>query len=81
MKHAGTVFFKKYNEGDDFCNIFMPNDTLLILVKIPPYFQFINYVLGTSGPLLVHYATAVRGHAQAEGHLKSPELIHPIVGR
>ena len=29
----GTVFLK-YNEGDYFCNIFMPNDTFLILVKI-----------------------------------------------
>jgi hypothetical protein len=31
----GTVFLK-YNEGDDFCNILMPNDTFLILVKIQP---------------------------------------------
>ena len=35
MKHAGTVFLK-YNEGDDFCNILMPNDTFLIIVKIQP---------------------------------------------
>jgi hypothetical protein len=28
--------FLKYNEGDDFCNILMPNDTFLILVKIQP---------------------------------------------
>ena len=31
----GTVFLK-YNEGDDFCNILMSNDTVLILVKILP---------------------------------------------
>jgi hypothetical protein len=31
----GTVFLK-YNEGDNFCNILMPNDTFLILVKIQP---------------------------------------------
>ena len=29
----GTVFLK-YNEGDNFCNILIPNDTFLILVKI-----------------------------------------------
>ena len=28
----GTVFLK-YNEGDDLCNICIPNDTFLILVK------------------------------------------------
>ena len=28
----GTVFLK-YNEGDELCNILMPNDTFLILVK------------------------------------------------
>jgi hypothetical protein len=31
----GTVFLK-CNEGDEFCNILMPNDTFLILVKIHP---------------------------------------------
>ena len=31
----GTVFLK-YDEEDDFCNILMPNDTFLILVKIQP---------------------------------------------
>jgi hypothetical protein len=31
----GTVFLK-YNEGDAFCNILMPNDIFLILVKIQP---------------------------------------------
>jgi hypothetical protein len=31
----GTVFLK-YNEKDDFCNICMPNDTFLILVKTQP---------------------------------------------
>ena len=31
----GTVFLK-YDEGDNFCNILMPNDTFLILVKIQP---------------------------------------------
>ena len=31
----GTVFLK-YNERNDFCNILMPNDTFLILVKIQP---------------------------------------------
>jgi hypothetical protein len=31
----GTVF-SKYNEGDNFCNISMPNDTFLILEKIQP---------------------------------------------
>ena len=31
----GTVFLE-YNEGDNFCNILMPNDTFLILVKIQP---------------------------------------------
>ena len=31
----GTVFLK-YNEKDDFCKIVLPNDTLLILVKIQP---------------------------------------------
>jgi hypothetical protein len=31
----GTVFLK-YNEGDNFCNILMPNATFLILVKIQP---------------------------------------------
>ena len=31
----GTVFLK-YKEGDSFCNIYMPNDTFLVLVKIQP---------------------------------------------
>ena len=31
----GTVFLT-YKEGDSFCNIFMPNDTFLVLVKIQP---------------------------------------------
>jgi hypothetical protein len=38
----------------------MPNDIFLILVKILRYFQFIIYVLGTSGPLPAHYATMKR---------------------
>jgi hypothetical protein len=33
MKHAGTAIVK-HNEGDDFYNILMPNDTFLILVKL-----------------------------------------------
>jgi hypothetical protein len=33
----GTVFLKYvYNEGDEFCNILIPNDIFLILVKIQP---------------------------------------------
>jgi hypothetical protein len=33
----GTVFLTyMYKEGDSFCNIFMPNDTFLVLVKIQP---------------------------------------------
>ena len=31
----GTVFLK-YKEGDSFCNIVLPNDTFLVLVKIQP---------------------------------------------
>ena len=59
MKHAGIIFLK-YDEEDDFCSIFIPNDTLLTLVKLLPYFQFVIYVSGTSGPLPVHYATMER---------------------
>jgi hypothetical protein len=31
----GSVFLK-YNEGDDFCNMLVPNDIFLILVKFLP---------------------------------------------
>ena len=39
----GTVFLK-YNEGDNFCNILMPNDTFLILVKIQPIKDTVHLV-------------------------------------
>ncbi len=39
----GTVFLK-YNEGDYFCNILMPNDTFLILVKIQPIKDTVHLV-------------------------------------
>jgi hypothetical protein len=54
------IVFLKYNERDDFYNILMPKDTLLILVNFLPYFQSIIYVLGTLGPLPVHYTTMKR---------------------
>ena len=34
----------KYNEGDNFCNILMPNDTFLILVKIQPIKDTVHFV-------------------------------------
>ena len=50
MKPAELFFFfkTKYNEGDEFCNILMPNDTFLILVKNQPikgtvYFVYIEF--------------------------------------
>ena len=39
----GTRFLK-YNEGDKFCNISMPNDTFLILVKIQPIKDTVHLV-------------------------------------
>ena len=36
VHRGGTDPLLKYNEGDDFCNILMPNDTFLIIVKNLP---------------------------------------------
>ena len=39
----GTVFLK-YNKGANFCNILMPNDTFLIIVKIQPIKGTVHHV-------------------------------------